>query len=61
MTPEHGPRRPFAHQQLNPNFAPPAYTEGPGGRRRRDPTPQPFSRAAAGATGSPGAQRGTPA
>jgi hypothetical protein len=35
MTPEHGPRRPFAHQQLNPNFAPPSYTEGAGGRMEK--------------------------
>lgn len=35
MTPEHGPRRPFAHQQLNPNFAPPAYVQGPGGQMER--------------------------
>jgi hypothetical protein len=35
MTPEHGPRRPFAHQQLNPSFAPPSYTEGPGGQMER--------------------------
>ena len=32
MTPEHGPRRHFTHQQMSPTFAPPSYTEGPGGR-----------------------------
>jgi hypothetical protein len=35
MTPEHGPRRHFAHQQMSPSFAPPSYTEGPGGQMEK--------------------------
>ena len=35
MTPEHGPRRHFTHQQMSPNFAGQEYVEGPGGKFER--------------------------
>jgi hypothetical protein len=35
MTPEHGPRRHFAHQQMSPTFVTQEYIEGPGGKFER--------------------------
>jgi hypothetical protein len=35
MTPEHGPRRHFAHQQMSPTFVTQEYIEGPGGQMER--------------------------
>ena len=35
MTPEHGPRRHFTHQQMSPTFAGQEYVEGPGGKFER--------------------------